>query len=156
VVGKKVVAKMKKIPAGGRRCLVRRRRLPNGWVQPVFKQDRSRGRELGAIGIDAASSAQSKRAGTGIKRGGTELDGGSTRDGGACRGFRGCWLSSKVGAVVKWLVYGQAGVSRGGWAANGELGVDELPWVRLATWDSRGTSSSSSVSWRSTEWAQGV
>jgi hypothetical protein len=37
---------------------------------------------LGAVGNDVASSAQSKRVGVGIEHGGTELEGGSTRDGG--------------------------------------------------------------------------
>jgi hypothetical protein len=37
---------------------------------------------LDVIGIDEASSAQSKRAVTGIERGGTELNGGLARGGG--------------------------------------------------------------------------
>jgi hypothetical protein len=45
--------------AGG---LVHRRRVPNGCGWPVFRPEMSRSRLLGAMGNDAASSAQSKCA----------------------------------------------------------------------------------------------
>ena len=42
-----------------RRRLIRRRDLPNGCEQPVLRSEKSRG-WVGAVGSDAASSAQSK------------------------------------------------------------------------------------------------
>ena len=49
---------------------------------PVFKPERSRDWVLGAVGNDAASSAQLKHAGGGVEHGGTEVEGGEMRDGG--------------------------------------------------------------------------
>jgi hypothetical protein len=60
--------------------------VPNGCRQFVFRTEISRGYKLGVMGIDAASSAQSKRTGGGVERGGTGLRGGETRDGGCKTG----------------------------------------------------------------------
>ena len=51
-----------------RRRLVRRRRVPNGCIRPVLSVERSRGGGYiaGGAGIDAASSAQSRRVGGGV------------------------------------------------------------------------------------------
>ena len=75
----------KKDCGGARRHRVRRRRVPNGCKWPVCRAERSRGCVLGAVGNDAASSAQSKRAG-----------GGKTACLGLSRGEQGC-IGGNVG-----------------------------------------------------------
>lgn len=72
---------LKRIDGGARRRRVRRRRVSNGCKQPVFRPEMSRGRVPGAVGNDAASSAQSKRVGAGIEGSSVGLRWGSTRDG---------------------------------------------------------------------------
>jgi hypothetical protein len=84
---------------------------------------------LGAVGIDMASSAQSKCGGTGIKRGSTKLDGGSTRS-------RGCRTAVVVGlgapAAVKDVGGGEAAHLPSSW---GELGgTGGLLCLRLEFW----------------------
>src|ERR1700733_12966176 len=58
---------LQKIYGGARHCLVRRRRVPNGCAQPVFRVQRSHGGGymIGGAGINAASSAQSRHVGGG-------------------------------------------------------------------------------------------
>jgi hypothetical protein len=68
------------------------------------------------MGIDAASSAQSKREGTGVKRGCTELKGGSTRDGGRKTVVAG---DSDASAVVEDTGGGETTRSRGVWGGLG-------------------------------------
>lgn len=66
---------------GARRRLVRRREVPNGHGQLVLRPEMSRGMVPGAVGNDAASSAQSKRVGAGVEHGGG-LERGGMRGGG--------------------------------------------------------------------------
>lgn len=77
---------------------------------------------LGAVGNDAASSAQSKRAGTGVELSGIRLEGGETRDGG-CRtgpgGSSDMVAAMGDGGTTKQLVYGGCGVSWGVWVEMG-------------------------------------
>ena len=63
----------------------RRRRDRNGLGRFDRRPERSRGGAGTAgwgMGRDSASSAQSKRVGTGVEQGGTRLEGGGTGDGG--------------------------------------------------------------------------
>jgi hypothetical protein len=116
----------------------------------------------GAVGNDAASSAQSKRWGTGAERSSTGLRGGSTRDrgcetavvGGSAAGVvdvtpfpRGCRRSSSgtfVGsetlrfrALWGWL--GSIGSEHGlGGELGGSLGVDDVVGDVADVWDVRG------------------
>jgi hypothetical protein len=68
--------------SGGAHChLVHRHRAPKGCIQPVLKAEKSRGGGymLGGAGIDATSSAQSRRVGAGVEYCGTGLNRGSSR-----------------------------------------------------------------------------
>jgi hypothetical protein len=105
-------AKLKKFRDGkdcGGACrrLVHHRSVPNGCRRPVFRLEISRSRVLGAVGNDAASSAQLKRVG-----------GGET----AC--FRGVWVRLGGWEVFWSRSSGSSCVFRGsGAAARGpELG----------------------------------
>ena len=119
---------------GGRRRLVRRCRVPNGCRRSVFRLDRSLD-WVGPVGNDAASSAQSKRVGAGVKHGGTGLGGCETRDCGletAGRGGSDTSTAVKDGGhretarlVPSWGELGGMGSERRtgcGWGAS--VGVD--------------------------------
>jgi hypothetical protein len=71
-------------------------RVPNGFKQPVLSPEKSRRCRLGMIGIDTASSAQSKRAGGGGESGVVDSD--------AAVGLGGLWVATGVwgelGAVM--------------------------------------------------------
>ena len=104
---------------GARRRRVCHRRVSNGCRRPVFKPEMSRGKVPGAVGNDAASSAQSKRVGTGIVHRVTGLRGGSTRDEGrktAAVGDSGTW------AVVNDARDGGTARIRGFWGELGRMG----------------------------------
>jgi hypothetical protein len=64
-IAERKIFRDEKICGGARRHLVRRRRVTNGCERPVFRHEMSRSEVLGAVGNDAASSAQSKHAGGG-------------------------------------------------------------------------------------------
>lgn len=76
---------------------------------------------LGAVGNDAASSAQSKRAGTGVELSGIRLEGGETRDGGCRTGPGG---SSDMVAAVGDGGDDETARLRGLWGELGCMGGD--------------------------------
>jgi hypothetical protein len=87
----------------------------------------------GAVGNDATSSAQSKRAVTGVELGGIGLEGGETRDGGCKTGSGG---SSDMVAAMEdggddekarlGPSWGEFGCTRGDGVADGERGVSAV------------------------------
>ena len=77
---------------------------------------------LGGAGIDAVSSAQSRRVGTGVERGGTGLVGGSTK-GWGCKTAAGG--GSGMLAVVRYGGDGETARFGGFW---GELGCWDSFW----------------------------
>ena len=92
---------------------VRRCRVPNGSRQPVLRLDKSRWYKLGVIGMDAASSAQSKCTGAGIDviHGGSELRRGSAT-------AEGCKTVVAGGSDAG---YGETALLQGSWGKLGSL-----------------------------------
>ena len=80
-------------------CLVRHHNIPNGCEQPVLRSEKSWG-WVGAVGSDAASSAQSKcvRGGETARFGGVWGEQGCTSGTGAIDGERG--ISVGVDSVI--------------------------------------------------------
>ena len=75
----------------------------------------------GGAGIDAASSAQSRRVGTGVECGGTELEGGEASDRGSKTAAGG---DSDMSAVVEDGGNGKTACLRPGWGGLGYKGGD--------------------------------
>jgi hypothetical protein len=95
--------------------------VPNGCVRPVLRPEKSRGCKLGAMGNVAASSAQSKRGGTGVELSSTGLEEVSTRYGGRETAVAG---GSDMSAVVEGAGGGETARLRLSWGEPGWMGSE--------------------------------
>jgi hypothetical protein len=140
---------------GARRRLVHRCRAPNGCRQLVRRPERSRSCVLEMVGINVASSAQLKRAGTGVELGGTEL-GGGTGDGGCKMAAAGVMYSGGSSGRKRGVSVGVDGVvgdvGRVYHTGDGKAACFQGFWGKQGGWDAfRGCSGGSGGVFRRSE-----